>query len=327
MRLRTESLFPLYPHRPIGSIRCLALLLKTSPETLQALADSAHGMYRPVPQKKKDGATRMTYDAHTPLKRVQHLIVVKILRQVHYPRYLQGAIRDRQQPRDQVSNSAQHASARILVLDDIKDFFPSLNEKLVFDIWRRFCGFSPEVAELLTKLTTYQGTIPQGAKTSSYLANLAFWDIEGFQVDKLQSMGFTYTRFVDDVTISTRTFTSNQAVAAARSMVYGMLASKGCRPKRTKSHVGRKGQQLIVTGLVTNGASPVVEKSERKRIRAAVHNLERTVQNHGWTPGHVQAWHSTKGRVLRLVRLNPCEGIKLKRRLEAIDPQAIHQIV
>lgn len=321
MNAALKGLHPIYPHNPIVDPECLSLLLNTPLETLKGLADSAPNLYRPVPQRKKDGSLRMTYDAHPPLKRVQHGIVTKILRKVRFPRYLHGGIRDREYPRDQVSNASQHAGAAILILDDIADFYPSLNKKLVFNIWLRFFGFSPDVAELLTGLTTYQGVIPQGAKTSSYLANLAFWNIEGLLVEKFQAVELTYSRFVDDVTLSSRTPISNHAKTTARSMVYGMLASKNCRPKRSKSHIHHKGQQLVVTGLVANAAVPAVDKKERRRIRAAVHNLEAAAKIDGMTFQNQKIWRQTKGRVVRLVRLQHPEGQILLSRLNAMHPQ------
>lgn len=314
----SSDLTPSYPHNPIVDPERLARLLNIPLPRLQAIAEAASESYRPVPQVKKDGSLRMTYDAYPDLKRVQHQIVQKILHKVSFPRYLHGGIKDTEFPRDHVSNAALHTGAAILILDDIADFYPSLDRKLVFTVWLRFFGFSPEVSELLTKLTTRKGAIPQGAKTSSYLANLAFWDREAQLVEDLKAMGLIYSRFVDDVTFSSRRQIPNSTIGEARAKVYRMLTSRGCRPKRSKSHVSRKGQKLEVTGLVTAGGSPAIGKAERKRIRSAVHNLEKAVGREGMTPENRKAWDRAKGRVGRLVRLKHPEARKLSQRLDAI---------
>jgi len=316
----STDLTPSYPHNAIVVPEHLARLLNTPLSKLKAIAESASASYRPVPQKKKDGSPRMTYDAHPELKRVQHQIVQKILHKVRFPRYLHGGIKDTEFPRDHVSNAALHTGAAILVLDDIADFYPSLDRKLVFTVWLRFFGFSPEVAELLTKLTTRKGSIPQGAKTSSYLANLAFWDREAQLVEELKAMGLTYSRFVDDVTYSSRRRIPDSAIGEARAKVYRMLTSKGCRPKRSKSHVRRKGHKrpLEVTGLVTGGRYPAISRGERNRIRSAVRHLEKAVGNEGMTPENRKAWDSAKGRVGRLVRLKHVDGRRLSQRLDAL---------
>lgn len=312
------DLTPSYPHKPIVDPERLALLLNTPLPKLQVIADTASGSYWPVPQEKKDGSLRMTYDAYPDLKQIQHQIVQKVLRKVRFPRYLHGGIKDTEFPRDHVSNAAMHTGATVVILDDIANFYPSLNRHVVFTVWLRFFGFSPEVSELLTKLTTREGAIPQGAKTSSYLANLAFWDREPQLVEELKEMGLTYSRFVDDVTYSASSRIPNSTIAQARSKVYGMLASKDCRPKRSKSHVGRKGQRLEITGLVANSATPAVSKLERKRIRSAVYNLERAVRQDGMTPENSKAWNSARGRVGGLVRLKHPAGKQLTQRLNAL---------
>lgn len=324
----SPELTPFYLHNPIVDPEHLARLLNTPLPKLKAIAESASASYRPVPQKKKDGSLRMTYDAYPALKRVQHQIVQKILHKVRFPRYLHGGIKDTEFPRDHVSNAALHTGAAILVLDDIADFYPSLDRKLVFTVWLRFFGFSPEVAELLTKLTTRKGSIPQGAKTSSYLANLAFWDREAQLVEALKAMGLTYSRFVDDVTYSSRHRIPDCAVGEARAKVYRMLTSKGCRPKRSKSQVSRKGRKLEVTGLITAGRSPAISKDERNRIRSAVRHLEKAVNEEGMTPENRKAWDSAKGRVGRLVRLKHAEGRRLSQRLDALlqTPPLAHRV-
>src|SRR5690606_5233599 len=188
----------------------------------------------------------------------------------------------------------------------------------MFTVWLRFFGFSPEVAELLTKLTTRKGSISQVAKTSSYLAKLAIWDLEPQLVEDLKAMGLTCSRFVDDVTYPSRYRIPDSTIGEARAKVYRMLTSKGCRPKRSKSQVSRKGRKLEVTGLVTAGRSPAISKNERNRIRSAVHNLEKAVNKEGMTPENRKAWDSAKGRGGRLVRLKHAEGRRLSQRLDAL---------
>ena len=63
-------------------------------------------------------------------------------------------------------------------------------------------GFSPDVASLLTKLTTFSGHIPQGAPTSTTVANFVFAP-EGRKIKEIADReGLRFTTFVDDITIS-----------------------------------------------------------------------------------------------------------------------------
>ena len=71
-----------------------------------------------------------------------------------------------------------HVQAKTVVNLDISSFFESVSHVQVRRLWQHFFDFPPEVADLLTALTTYKGHLPRGAPASSYLGNLIFWDLE-----------------------------------------------------------------------------------------------------------------------------------------------------
>ena len=63
-------------------------------------------------------------------------------------------------------------------------------------------GFSPDVASVITKLTTFKGHLPQGAPTSTTLANLVFLPT-GLKLNEIAKQhNLRFTIFVDDVTFS-----------------------------------------------------------------------------------------------------------------------------
>jgi len=315
MTLRPSSNSPSYPHNPIGSVEALAKLLGSSQENLEQIADKSDKLYREVPEKKKDGTPRLTYDAFPALKVIQKSIVTKLLRKVNFPHYLHGGIRDKEFPRDQLSNASVHTRSTVLVLDDVADFFPSISSEHIFKMWCRLFNFPYSVSNILTKLTDKNGELPQGASTSSYIANLIFWDLEPTLVGELQSLGFNYTRFIDDITLSSRKKQSNESIGTARSLVYTMLSKKNCRPKRSKSKFLKKGQSLNVTGLIVNGKNPAIDKEERRRIRAAVRQLELSVERSGNTIENNSQFCRVMGRVMRMVRLGHHDGQNFKKRL------------
>ncbi len=68
----------------------------------------------------------------------------------------------------------------------LKKFYDNIKKERVYLIYSQFFNFPHEVSELLTKLTTYKNKVPQGACTSSYLANLIFFNSEYSLVSKLR---------------------------------------------------------------------------------------------------------------------------------------------
>lgn len=324
---------PVYPFKPIHSIRALSLALGESEQLLSRLAARADRMYRHVPQEKKvkpgqPRETRDTYDAHDPLKRVQRKIVDKLLSRARFPAYLHGGIKDRKSPRSIYSNAALHSGARFVILQDIKNFYPSISKVHVQAMFQGLFGYGVCVAEMLSSLCTRFGSTPQGASTSGYIANLVFWDVEPKIVRELSGKGFNYSRFADDITVSCASVPSQDELTGIVSAITGMLAAKGCHQKRSKLHLRVRGQGLrgegatfqpvTVTGLSVFNSSPGLTKSERKRIRSAVRQLELASEStSGWAEIELM-YQRAMGRVGRLLACGHPDGGLLKRRLNVV---------
>ncbi|MAQ51677.1 MAG: RNA-directed DNA polymerase [Pseudomonas sp.] len=319
---------PRYPYKPIYSLKALSLALGEPVELLKSLAKRSSSLYRHVPQTKKDGSVRDTYDAHQPLKAIQRKIVDKFLARVRYPDYLHGGIKDPSSPRSIYSNALTHGKAKTILLQDIKDFFPSIRVQHVEHIFTGLFGFSEEVAQLLALLTTRNGVIPQGASTSGYLANLVFWDIEPTLVSRLNLRGLKYSRFADDITISAMMPLDGLVLTELVGAVTVMLAKKGCQQKRSKLHVRKRGQTiqakagfeaLTITGLSVFNAAPSLTKAERKAIRAAVKQVEdQATQGGSW--GQLEpTFRSVMGRVGRLIACGHPDGERYKQRLKSVQ--------
>lgn len=321
---------PSYPFRPIHSLQALALAIGESERLLARLALRADRMYRHVPQEKKGkpGETRDTYDAHEPLKRVQRKIVDRVLSKAVFPSYLHGGIRDVKSPRSIHSNAIMHAGARYVVLQDIRNFYPSISKSQVESLFRGLFGFGDVVAALLSSICTREGSTPQGASSSGYIANLIFWDVEPPIVEDLLNRGFQYSRFADDITISCTRQPSSDELSGIVSAITGMLAAKGCYQKRAKLHMRVRGQGIradnatylpvTVTGLSVFNSAPGLTKLERKRIRSAVREVELMSEaTSEWTvlePLYLRAM----GRVGRLLGCGHPDGNALKTRLYAV---------
>lgn len=321
---------PFYPHSPIHSISALARALGEPVERLLALAQRSSRLYRYVPQTKKDGITpRHTYDAHEPLKTIQRKIVDRILSKVTFPGYLHGGIRDPKLPRSIYSNARVHSGAKTVILQDIADFFPSITNEHIQHVFVGLFRFSADVATLLTNLVTREGQVPQGASTSSYLANQVFWDIEPALVTRFKAQGMAYSRFADDITVSSKARIDQATITQVIASVTWMLGQKGCLQKRSKLHVRKRGQALIsgekaeavtVTGLVVDKLIPALPKKARLAIRAAVKQLEDRVNGY---PGLLsneddKEMRRVMGRIGRLIACGHPEGQRLKARVRAL---------
>lgn len=258
---------PSYCCKPIRSIAALSRALKCGVPELISLADGANRSYRTVPLKP--GSNRQTFDAKAPLKKIHLRIKTTFFANVAFPEYLHGSLKGC----DYVTNASLHVNKQILICEDVKKFFPSVSAVRVEDVWCSFFGFSPEVAQLLTRLTTKDGALPQGAITSSYLANLVLWRDEPLLHAKFAANGITYSRYVDDMALSSATHLSKAMQTWAIAQVYGMLRRNGLTAGRAKHEIFPASGPMIATKLIVN-RKPSISQQKRSQVRAQVRQLE-----------------------------------------------------
>lgn len=258
---------PTYRCKPIRSIPALARALRLDVPVLIAAADAANANYRVVPPQS--GSNRQTFDALGLLKEIHRRIKHAFFDNVLFPTYLHGSIKGC----DYVTNASLHTNKKLLICEDVKKFFPSVGAAFVEDVWCGFFGFSPAVAKLLAKLTTKDGVLPQGAITSSYLANLVLWRDEPLLHAKLASRGITYSRYVDDMTMSSVNYLSKETQTWAIAQLYGMLRRNGLKAGRAKHEIFSASEPMIATKLIVN-RKPALAQKKRSQVRAQVKQLE-----------------------------------------------------
>lgn len=307
-----------YPLARIQNIQSLCCALGISEPMLRSIARRAPRLYiGPTPKPKKNSTkVRYVFDTRKPLKPLLKRINDVILKRVNYPSYLTGSLPGK----DFVLNVALHAGAKRVVTEDITSFFDNITAQHAFRVWHQFFGFSEEVAELLTLLTTKDGKVCQGTPTSSYLANLAFWDREPALVKKLEERGIRYSRYVDDVTISSAGEMTEEDKRWAIAQTYGMIGGAGFKAQRAKHSATTARNPITIMGLNANSPSgPTLTKKERANIRATVFQLEQRVARGDTTPELRQDITRAAGKVGRLKRLHSREGEHLTNRLHAMQ--------
>ncbi len=305
---------PFYKSKPIRSIESLANALKLDVSALVSLANNSQKNWKnSLPVKNSDGSTREVDDAKQFLKLVHRRIQTEVLSKVEYPDFLNGGIKGG----SPTKNAKHHINKSLVINEDIQKFYPSTSEDVIFNIWHRFFNFDSEVAKLLTKLTAKDGCLPQGGICSTFLANLVFWDLEPELFDWFSRNGFDYTRFVDDITVSSKKFVTNEVKSLAISKIYGMLIKKGYRAKRKKHEIHSQSRPMVVTKLVVN--SKVSKKrSERNNLRLAVYNLKKRIASGERGLAVSKELNSLTGKVGLMGTLHRTESLKLKIELKSL---------
>ncbi len=240
------------------SLRNFCHLVKVDQKEFLTLAATSQELYR-------YGAIRTgskTRDLNLPskeLKSVQRALVRRLFRNVDWPSYLHGAIKGRSAK----TNADVHAGAATIVKVDIKDFFPSITPTHVFRAWRTL-GFSTKISRYLTRLTTYEGALPQGSPTSAPIANLVLGPEEAELVSQIESTGHRYTRYIDDITISGPNPRMHLQEAIRVVQRSGFVIS------RHKTKIEPRHTHQEVTGYTTNNGIPTISKPYRELVRSRI---------------------------------------------------------
>ncbi len=307
----------LYPYKPIASLSSLAKALHTTSNSLTKLTTNSDKYYYITKViDKPDGTVRKTYDVKPELKNVHEQINKFILKKVKYPSFLHGSLKGK----DYISNTKEHTNKKVVISTDASNFFPSVSKKVIYEVWVGVFNFSHDVAECLSELVTHKGFLVQGSKVSSYLANLALWNRESQLAFCFNEKGYTYTRYVDDITISSKRNLTKKEITDITSQVYTMLKSIGVSPNRKKYAVMTSGSRQCVHRLNVGRVTPTMSKPERAKIKSAVFECESKYKKLMGNNEYMKLYNQTMGRVNSMKRLHPDLGMKLISRLKIVKP-------
>jgi RNA-directed DNA polymerase len=276
-------------------------------EELKALAANAVRCYEPF-NLVTGAKVRVIDNPVGRLKVAQRRIYRSLLRPLDLPWHVQGGVRGR----SSLANAQAHLGKRFVVRIDLKDFFPSITDQQIYSVWAKHLGYIPAVAGLLTSLTTFRHHLPQGASTSSALANLVLLKPDSEILSAALSVGCTFSRYVDDLIIS------GDRPQELIDLAFRVLQRGGFKISRKKLAVMPAHTRQEATGYTVNSAlGASVPRYKRDQVRAALKELEQTTQAEEFD----KRAGSIRGRILHIARTNPGSARSLRKRFEDIVKQ------
>jgi hypothetical protein len=293
----------------------LEALLGNSREHLEFLAGHAGALYKPFqkrdrarPFAKKTRALkkkpRIIDNPLDQLKVVQKEINRRLLKSVTFPDYILGSVHRKRV----LDNVMLHLGAPVLVTLDIKSFFRRITNIQVYRVWRDVLDCSPKIAALLTRLTTFERHLPQGAPTSSLLANLVLHSCDFSIRDECRRREVTYSTWVDDLAFSGRDARGVISVA-----VHALTAARFAVSHR-KLRVMGPATRKVLNGVMLS-RFPSVVPEYLKRIRSGIHKLQT-----GQVPPNDSDKYlrSLLGAINHISLIERRKGALLRNRLETI---------
>ena len=180
-----------------------------------------------------------------------------------------------QQGRSVRSNGAAHVGQPQVLNLDIRGFFDSIDQAMVYR-WAFPGEYYPlAVRGLLTNLCCYKGRLPQGAPTSPAISNLVMRDFDETIASWCSKQDIAYTRYCDDMT-----FSGAFDAQAVKALVKAMLYKKGMTLNPQKTRLASKDQRQLVTGVVVNAKVQTARPYRRKLRQTLYYCQQRGIAEH-----------------------------------------------
>jgi RNA-directed DNA polymerase len=341
-----------WPVPELASVGALAEFLELSAGELAWLAD-ARGLERTVSDQRlrnylysavprRGGPPRLIERPKFRLKSLQRRILHEIIDWIPAHDAAHGFTRGR----SAVTNASEHTRRLVVVGLDLEDFFTSIAARRVFGIFRT-AGYPESVAYTLTALSTNVVPVavsqqlssatdprligsqfrlarrlatphlPQGAPTSPALANLAAFRLDRRLTGLATTLGATYTRYADDITLSGSQRLLRNA-NQLRTTITEIAWQEGFAVNDRKSTLTTRAGRQRVCGVVVNQHTNTA-RADYDTLKATIHNARRhgpASQNRTGVPdfrAHLL------GRIAWVEQLHPEHGKKLRRQFNHID--------
>ncbi|HGJ5868873.1 retron Ec67 family RNA-directed DNA polymerase/endonuclease [Arsenophonus nasoniae] len=181
-----------------------------------------------------------------------------------------------------ITNAEKHKLKKWVLNIDLSNFFDVFNFGRVRGYFLKNKSFflNEELSTLIAKIACHQNKLPQGSPCSPVITNLILVSLDRRLSNLCNRTGCTYTRYADDITISTnkKEFprkiikSHNEDSINLNSKFLKEIISSGFQINQNKLRLLDKKYRQEVTGLTVNRFVNVDNKYAKK-VRAMAHSL------------------------------------------------------
>lgn len=223
------------------------------------------------------GKKRLISTPNTTLKYIQKKLC-DILEEIYTPKKCVNAFVS---GRSIVSNAIPHLHANIILRIDLKDFFPSIHFGRVKQLFASYPFYFPDnITTLLAKICCYNGSLPQGSPLSPIISNMICYRMDNQFLKLCRNCNCIYTRYADDITISTRknefqlaTVCEDNCIQVS-NLITTIISNNYFKINDLKTRLIIGHASKIVTGIKVNTKLNTARNRYRE-IRAMLHALEK----------------------------------------------------
>lgn len=236
----------------------------------------------PIPKRGFSTEQRKLHSPEPELLRLQKWILSSILNDVKPSDYAYAYRRGY----SAIDAARKHVGAAWILKFDLKNFFSSISEISVIDIFKQI-GYSPLLSFELARLCTYArpsiighvdssdfpypkgavpGILPQGAPTSGALSNLKLRRFDRSVAQYCFLNNLIFTRYSDDITISAGPEFQREMIYQTINFLRSALKRERLELNEHKTRITPPGARKIVLGLSVEGPDIRLLREYRRQI-------------------------------------------------------------
>lgn len=223
------------------SVSKIVELTDCSENLLWQLANNTNKHYRTQEKPKKNSSEKRLISCPSPqLKAVQRKLNAVIVSNCDLGPYSHYG----RKSRSNVTNALMHDGSKYVFTLDMKNFFPSVRPERVKQTLIQEQACSPHVATLITKLVTNDYQLPQGAPTSTTIANLVTLRLQRRLSALAVKFNLGFTILGDDIT-----FSGDCVPDYFVKLVRKIIGEEGFKVHPSKGGVYSKSKSQMITGI------------------------------------------------------------------------------
>lgn len=269
----------------IQSMDDISVITHISKYTIYQLSHHSDKYYKTYEIPKKSGGKRIICQPSKKLKGLQSWILVNILNKIQVSPSCKGF----RKGSSTLDNAMPHIGATSILNLDLKDFFPTVTKKQVYNVFKTI-GYNKLIATVFANICTYKNMLPQGSPCSPMLANLTAWTLDLRIQGYVGKRGISYTRYADDLSFSGL---NPSKVVKIIPMIKTIIEDEKFVVNHKKTRIASSARAKIVTGLIVNEDSVGIGKLKYKELRAKIHHLTLPLeQTNEKLLYHVSGWLS-----------------------------------
>lgn len=190
-----------------------------------------------------------------------------------------------------ITNAKQHLNKKIIINIDIKKFFNSIKSDVICEYLIKL-GLNKDVIDIILKLIIIDNILPTGFSTSPTISNIVCIDMDNEFLDFAKKNWYVYTRYCDDITLSTDTnnFLKKEDIKQILEKFSFILNEK-------KFKIQKKWWNRYVTWLtVCENDIPRIPRHIKKKLRQEAYYIDKF-----WLNNHISEMEKRKKMPLLLL--------------------------